>query len=298
MLLRRKIITFYILRASEKEYRTSMIHSKLNLDEIQALVIDMDGVLWLDQTPLPGLVDFFAFMQERSLPFILATNNASKTPAQYVAKLAGFGVTVTREHILTSPLAAATYLKSEFPAGATVYLVGQEGLHEVMQEAGFTIMHDASQPVDVVVAGVDFTLTYDKLKYATLLIQRGARFVGTNADVTFPAEEGPLPGAGSILAALQAATGVVPTIAGKPERLMFDVAVAKLGSRASQTAMIGDRLETDILGGQKAGLKTILVTTGIDTEETIPLKGIWPDAVFSGIDDLVRYWLKSEGPSD
>ena len=173
---------------------------------------------------------------------------------------------------LTSSLATAAYLQHELKAGAAAYAVGQEGLREAMQEAGFVLLPDASQPAEVVVAGVDFTLTYDKLKYATLHIQRGARFVGTNGDVTFPAEEGALPGAGSILAALQAATGVVPTIIGKPERLMFDIAVEKMGSDPIHTAMLGDRLETDILGGQRAGLKTILVTTGIDNETTIQMK--------------------------
>jgi 4-nitrophenyl phosphatase len=206
--------------------------------------------------------------------------------------LADFGVMIRPEHILSSPLATAAYLKRELKAGAKVYVVGQEGLRQAMQEAGFSLLDDLSQSADVVVVGVDFTLTYDKLKYATLHIQRGGRFVGTNADLTFPSEEGPVPGAGAILAALQAATGVKPITVGKPERLMFDIAVSKLGSNPAQTAMIGDRLETDILGGQRAGLKTILVTSGIDNETTISEKGIQPDAVFSGIEALTQAWVR------
>jgi 4-nitrophenyl phosphatase len=264
--------------------------SNFSLRAIQALIIDMDGVLWLDNTPLPGLVPFFGFLQRKTIPFILATNNASKTPDQYVRKLADFGVVIRPEHVLSSPLATAAYLKRELKAGARVYVVGQEGLNEAMQEAGFILLDDLSQTADAVVAGVDFTLTYDKLKYAALHIQRGARFVGTNGDLTFPAEEGPLPGAGAILAAIQAATGVRPITIGKPERLMFDIAVSKLGSSSAQTAMLGDRLETDILGGQRAGLKTILVTSGIDNETTILAKGIEPDAVFSGIEELTHEW--------
>jgi len=270
-----------------------MIKNTFNLTDVHALIIDMDGVLWLDNTPLPGLVPFFDFLYSRDIPFILATNNASKTPQQYIQKLAKFGVTIEREHVLTSSLATAAFLQRELKAGTTAYAVGQEGLHEAMQEAGFVLLADAGRPAEVVVAGVDFTLTYDKLKYATLHIQRGARFVGTNGDVTFPAEEGALPGAGSILAALQAATGVVPIIVGKPERLMFDIAVEKMGSDPAHTAMLGDRLETDILGGQRAGLKTILVTTGIDNEATMAAKGIYPDAIFSGIEALVTQWAKS-----
>jgi 4-nitrophenyl phosphatase len=267
-----------------------LYYNNFNLQDIQGLVIDMDGVLWRGNSPLPGLIEFFDFMQTRSLPFILATNNATKTPAEFVQKLAGFGVTIGPEHILSSSLATAAYLKREHPPGSKVYVVGQEGLREAMRDAGFVLLEDASQPADVVVAGADFTLTYDKLKYATFLIRGGARFVGTNGDLTFPSEEGIAPGAGSILAALEAATGVKPPTVGKPERLMFDIAVEKMGITPEQTVMLGDRLETDILGGQRAGLKTILVTTGIDNEKTIPQKGIQPDAIFSGIAELVEAW--------
>ncbi len=266
------------------------MQNKLNLNDIQALLIDMDGVLWRGNTPLPGLVNFFDFLRNRSISFMLATNNASQTPAQYVQKLANFGVTIEPRHIMTSSLATAIYLKAEFKDGGTVYPVSQEGLHEAMREAGFTILHDSSQPADVVVAGIDFNLTYETLKHAVLLIQGGARFIGTNGDVTYPSEEGLAPGAGSILAAIQAATGVSPTIIGKPERHMFDIAVQKLGSEPHHTAMLGDRLETDILGGQRAGLKTIMVTTGVDNEDSIAQKGIQPDAVFSGLEELVRAW--------
>jgi 4-nitrophenyl phosphatase len=262
----------------------------LQLNDIRALVIDMDGVLWLESTPLPGLIEFIDFLHHRAIPYVLATNNASKTPGQYVQKLAGFGVTVSPEHILTSPMATAAYLQSEFKAGATVFVVGQEGIREAMQQAGFTLVDDMSRPADVVVAGIDFTLTYDKLKYGVMHIQRGARFVGTNSDVTFPAADGDWPGAGSILAAIQAATGQKPVTIGKPERLMFDIAVAKLGHSPAQTAMLGDRLETDILGAQRAGLKTILVTSGIDNEATCQEKGIFPDLILSGIDALTRAW--------
>jgi 4-nitrophenyl phosphatase len=265
--------------------------NKFNLKDIHALVIDMDGVLWRGNDALPGLVEFFNFLNNHAIAFILATNNAGKTPAQVAQKLTGFGVTVKPEHILTSSLAAAAYLQRELPAGASVYLVGQEGLRLPMQEAGFTILSDASQPAAAVVAGIDFTFTYDKLKHATLLIRRGARFIGTNADLTLPVEDDVLyPGAGSILAAIQAATGVAPLIMGKPERFMFDLSTQKMGVSPQQTATLGDRLETDILGGQRAGLKTILVTSGVDNEDSIVTKGIQPDVIFSGIDELTRYW--------
>ena len=266
--------------------------NNFNLNDIHALVIDMDGVLWRGDMALPGLVEFYDFLHTRAIPFMLATNNSSKTPAQYLRKLAGFGVSLEPRHILTSALATAAYLKQEFQPGAAIYVVGQDGLREAVREAGYVVLDDDRRPADAVVAGLDFTLTYDKLKYATLLIRRGARFIGSNGDLTFPLENGFGPGAGAVLAALQAATDVAPTVIGKPERFMFDLAMQQMDTTPAQTATLGDRLETDILGGQRAGVKTILVTSGVDDEASITAKGIQPDVIFSGIDELTAYWVK------
>lgn len=268
------------------------MENSINLTSIKALAIDMDGVLWRGNTALPGLNKFFDFLTQEEIPYILATNNASKTPEEYQKKLAGFGVQIERETVLTSSLATAAYLKNEFSDGGRVYVVGQAGLIEAMREAGFEVMPDHSQPVVAVVAGIDFTLTYDKLRHAALCINRGARFVASNGDLTFPSEEGNVPGAGSILAAIQAATGVKPVVIGKPEPLMFEIAVQKMSNDPAHTAMLGDRLETDIAGGQRAGLKTILVTTGVDNAASIPIKGYRPDVIFSGIDELTDVWRR------
>ncbi len=272
-----------------------MMSNKFKLTDIQALTIDMDGVLWRGETPLPGLQKFFDFLDHHTIPYRLATNNASKTPKQYKQKFARFGVTINPAHVMTSSLATAAYLKREFGGEGRVYTVGGDGIRQALTEAGFTVVEDSDQAVKVVVAGIDFGLTYDKLKHATLLIQRGARFIGTNGDLTFPSEEGFYPGAGAVLAAIEAATKVKPSIVGKPGALMFEIAVQQMGSQPAQTAIIGDRLETDVLGGQRAGLKTILVTSGVDNEKTIPQKGIQPDVIFSGIDELTDVWVREIG---
>jgi 4-nitrophenyl phosphatase len=169
-------------------------------------------------------------------------------------------------------------------------VVGQEGLAQALAAAGFVLAHPTDETADAVVAGIDFGLTYDKLRRATLFIRRGARFIGTNGDLTYPSEVGLVPGAGSILAAIQAATDVAPTVIGKPGRPMFDAAVARLGRPRERTAMLGDRLDTDILGAQRAGLKTILVTTGIDGRDAVEAKGIVPDAVYESLVELVAAW--------
>jgi 4-nitrophenyl phosphatase len=259
------------------------------LQNIRALIIDIDGTLWRGNTPMPGLAPFFSFLQRRGISFVIVTNNSVETPAQYQQKLAGFGVAIQLDNILTCSLATAEYLKRE-KNGATIYIIGESGLRQVMRQAGFTIIDDADHTADAVIVGGDTALTYDKLKNAVLLIQRGARFIGTNPDLLVPTEEGLVPEAGTTLAAIQAATGVSPTVIGKPERMLFEMAVKKMGSNPNQTAMLGDRLDTDILGGQRAGLKTILLTTGVDNEQTIRQKEIYPDAVFSGLDELTNVW--------
>ncbi len=264
----------------------------LDLKNVRALVADMDGVFWRGDTPVPGMADFFDFIHRRPLPFVLATNNASKTPDQYVEKLARFDVTVDRSYILTSALATAEYVRQHFPAGAPVYVVGQDGLRVALGEAGFEVVADSSRPVTAVVAGIDFALTYETLKHAALLIQRGAEFVGSNGDLTFPIEGGFAPGAGSILAAIQAATQVEPVVIGKPGRFMFEIALQKMDATPEETVMVGDRLETDILGGQQAGLHTIMVKTGVDNENTMAEKGVQPDMIFEGVQELTAYWKK------
>jgi 4-nitrophenyl phosphatase len=262
----------------------------LKLTGIRAVISDMDGVLWRGPLPLPGLADFFDFLDSRAIPVVLASNNSTATPAQYQQKLANWGLKVELDHILTCTLATVDYLRCEFSQGAGLYVVGEKSLRDAIQAAGFNLLADASQPAEAVVVGGDRTLTYDKLKNASLLIRRGARFIGTNPDLLCPTDEGLVPEAGTILAAIQAATEVVPLVIGKPELPLFELALTQLDSLPRQTVMLGDRLDTDILGAQRAGLKTILLKTGVDNEDSISQKGIQPDAVFSGLEELVQTW--------
>jgi 4-nitrophenyl phosphatase len=261
------------------------------LRTVEALVIDMDGVLWRGATALPGLAPFFAFLRARGIPFVLATNNASHTPDTYIARLAGYSITVRRDEILTSALATAAFARRTYPDAADVFVVGGPGLCDALTAAGFALVERTTRRADLVVAGVDFGLTYDKLADAAIHLQRGAQFIGTNDDPTYPAEDGLLlPGAGTILAALTHCTGVHPTVIGKPARPMFDIATERLARSPEHVAMIGDRLSTDILGGQRAGLRTILVTTGVDDAGSVEASGIRPDAVFAGLPEIVAAW--------
>lgn len=245
---------------------------------IRALIIDMDGVLWHGVQPLPGLADLFQTLRERQIRFILATNNASLTPLQYVSKLAKMGVTVAQNEILTSGIATALYLSERVnPAETRVFVVGEDGATQPLIEHGFTLTglyevnngNSGKKGADIVVCGKDETLTWDKLATATLNIRAGAQFIGTNADTTLPTERGITHGNGAILAALEVATGVTPTIIGKPEPIIYQQALTLLGVEPTETVAIGDRLETDILGAVRTGIRSIMVLTGVSTEDDL-----------------------------
>ena len=259
------------------------------LRPIENLIIDMDGVLYRGDEAIPGMEEFFAFLRERPIGFILATNNSTGTAQQFVDKLARMGVEVALSKILTSSQATAMYLETLTPPGTKVYVIGEEGLETAVRERGYIISGDGAE---FVVVGMDRRLTYEKLKVATLLIRGGAKFIGSNPDKTLPTEEGLIPGAGTMLAALEASTDVVPTIIGKPERTLFELALAKLGSTRENTAVIGDRLETDILGGYNAGLTTILVLSGVSSRQDMDSTPVKPDLVFEDIGHLCQVWLQ------
>jgi len=250
---------------------------------VRGLIVDMDGVLWLGDRPLPGLAEFFALLRKREIPWILATNNSSKTPESYAAKLSGFGVAADPGRILTSAGVAAEYLARQSPPGTPVYPIGGEGLKKALAEKGFVFSDRDSRWV---VVGWDRELTWDKLALASLLIHRGAGFLGTNPDLSYPTPEGPVPGCGAQLAALEAATGVSPVVVGKPEPEMFRQALALLGLPAAATAVVGDRIETDLAGAKRLGLKSILVLSGVTTTRILAESGFAPDAVFPDLPEL------------
>jgi 4-nitrophenyl phosphatase len=257
---------------------------------IEGVVLDMDGVLWRGNQPLDGLQELFEWLDERAIPYALATNNSGKTPEDYVNKLAGMGVMgVPAERIVTSGTATAAYLQARYPAGTPVYVFGMDGLRQVLDSAGFDVYGESPQAV---VVGVNFDLTYDTLTQATLHIRNGAEFVGTNPDKTFPSPLGLVPGAGSLVAALQASTDVEPVIIGKPAVPMFETALNITQTAPEATLMIGDRLNTDISGAQAVGMQTALVFTGVTTSEELshPDNDIWPDVAYEGLPELLKAW--------
>jgi 4-nitrophenyl phosphatase len=254
------------------------------LSAIGGLILDMDGVLWRGDHPLLDMPAFFEKAGRAGLQVVLATNNATRSVAQYQERLHGYGVNLAPEQIVNSSMAAAYYLKRKHPQGGPVYIVGESGLHDTLTAAGFP---HGEEHVLAVVAGLDRTITYPKLSHATALIRGGAEFIGTNPDLTYPTPQGLAPGAGSVLAFLEAASGVKPTIAGKPEEFMFDLAIQRMGLQPAQVLAVGDRLDTDILGGQRAGCRGCAVLSGVSTRDEIEAWAPPVDLILENLADLI-----------
>ena len=267
-----------------------MNRERQNLSSLKSMrnfIVDMDGVLYRGNQRLPGARAFLAHLTAERIPFILATNNSTLTPDQYVAKLGAMDVEVAPEHILTSGLAAALYLSHMAPPETGIYAIGEDGLFAALADQGFRTTEKNTQ---YVVVGMDRELTWHKLRIAALAIRAGATFIGTNPDTTLPTEEGLVPGNGASLAALEAATGTAPLIIGKPQPTLLQLAMEKMGVAGEGTAIIGDRLETDILGGKNAGITTVLVLSGISQPEELGDSPYQPDLVFDNISQFHESW--------
>lgn len=253
--------------------------------DLRAFCIDMDGVLYRGETALSGAREFVEFLRVRGIPHLFLTNNASRTPRQYVEKLLQMGIRTQPESILSSAQVAVSDLERIAQRDDRIFLLGSAGLREALAIAGLTLAERYSE-ASYVLVGLDTTVTYEKIAQAALAIQRGAKFLATNGDRSFPTERGLEPGAGAILAAITATTGVTPKLYGKPEPEMFEHAIRILGTPPAATAMLGDRYETDILGAARAGFTTIAVTTGVgraaDFEAAIPP----PDYIFPSVVEL------------
>jgi 4-nitrophenyl phosphatase len=260
----------------------------LDLSRFNAVLLDMDGVLYRGKMPLPGVGELLDLCHERGIAYACVTNNATLTPAQFEAKLAGMGIHMPAERVVTSPIATRRHLEGEAPRGTPVFCVGMAGLREALFSDGYFV-EDDERPAYVVV-GMDFEVTYRQLRRACLHIRAGARFVGTNPDTTFPAEDGIVPGCGALLALLEAGSETKPFVIGKPGPTMFHAAVALLGADPARTLTVGDRLDTDIAGAVAAELASALVLTGVTSRAQLERSEVQPDAVFEDLPELVATW--------
>ena len=254
----------------------------------RSVAFDLDGTIYLEDEVVPGAPEAIRGVRELGVRVAFVTNNAVRPPAVVVEKLSRLGVKATVEEVLTSSQAVVRLLGGEAGLrGKGVLVVGGAGLREAMSEAGARLLApDAWRAAEVVVAGLDPDLSYERVRSACLAIAAGARFVGSNPDASLPTPEGPWPGAGSVLALLSTATGRHPEIAGKPQRALFETVAAALGS--GPRLMVGDRVDTDLAGAKPLGWATALVLTGVTRPHELLDAEIVPDHLLADVGGLLQ----------
>jgi NagD protein len=245
-------------------------------------IIDMDGVIYLGNMLIPGAKEFITRLISRGHRFLFLTNSSNLTPMELQRKLSAMGIEVSVQHFFTSAMATADFLHSQHPNGR-VYVVGGAGLQEALGAIGYTITDDHP---DYVVIGTTRTYDYEHMEKAVGLVRAGARLVGTNPDVTGPSDHGVIPACGALVAPIQLVTGVHPYFVGKPNPLMMRTALRRLDAHSADTFMVGDRMDTDIVAGTEAGMRTILVLSGVTARADINTYAFRPHYVFDNAGDI------------
>lgn len=249
--------------------------------KVTGIVSDLDGVIYRGKTAIPDAVDTFKSWQKDGVPFCFVTNNSTHTAQDVVAKLVGFGLAATEDNVVTSAATAAELIRKTYSAGTRVYVIGAPSLKKAITDAQLEI---TDREPAVVLMGLDREITHEKLRIAVDAILKGAVLIGTNPDLLLPTPTGFEPGAGATLTAVATAARVKPIIVGKPETHMIEAALARIGTERSSTLMIGDQIPTDIQAGKKAGLCTVLVTTGVPPVDDPQLMA--PDFKISSLTEI------------
>jgi NagD protein len=251
--------------------------------EIHSWLMDMDGVLVHEEHAIPGAQEFLTALREAGTPFLVLTNNSIYTRRDLSARLRTSGLEVPEDSIWTSALATARFLEDQRPGG-TAFVIGESGLTTALYTSGYTM---TDRDPDYVVLGETRTYSFERITQAIRLISNGARFIATNPDRTGPTKQGPLPATGSVAALISHATGKDPYFVGKPNPLMMRSALNAIDAHSETTAMIGDRMDTDIVAGLEAGLETILVLTGVTSPEDAERYPYRASRVVDSVADLV-----------
>jgi len=253
-----------------------------------ALVCDLDGVVYRDDVPIRGAASAIERLRAAGIRFLFCTNNSTRTTRQYVDKLASVGVEAREEEVLTSGAVAAEHLRAAGLAGRSAFVVGGAGIYEAVHEVGLTAVNGgAAERAAVVLVGGDPSFDYAALTTAARAVRAGARFIATNDDPTFPAPEGLRPGAGAIVAAIETASGARATVLGKPYRPMMEAAQRRLRG-ARQVFVVGDQAATDLAGAELMGWTKVLVLSGVTGAADVPSLPVVPDLVFESLTELAR----------
>lgn len=260
-----------------KEYTMEALRQK------KGFLCDMDGVIYHGNMLLPGVPEFVDFLKRENKNFLFLTNSSERAPRELQQKLARLGLDVDESHFYTSALATASFLRSQCPGGS-VYAIGEPGLVGALYDAGFT-MNEINP--DYVVLGETHAYSYDKIERAVALVRAGAKLIGTNPDLTGPIEGGIAPACKALMAPIEIATGRNAYFVGKPNPLMMRHGIRRLGVEADETAIIGDRMDTDIIAGVESGIDTVLVLSGVTTEREMRKFAYRPRYVLEGVGHIV-----------
>jgi HAD superfamily hydrolase (TIGR01457 family) len=255
-------------------------------DRYDALLLDLDGVVYRGDQPIPAAAAALPEVRRRGVRILFVTNNSARTPGQVAQKLNAMGIEAAAEEVLTSAVATAALLRREGGARRSAFVIGERGIREALEQAGIRLLEGEPDRADLVVVGWDPGVDYGKLRTASLLVERGARLIATNADASYPAPDGLWPGAGAILAAVTTTTGAEPLVVGKPGRPMFEAAAEATG--AASPLMVGDRLETDVGGAIAMGWDSLLVLSGAARPEDLLRSPVLPTYVATDLSGLLR----------
>lgn len=251
------------------------------MKKYKGYLIDLDGTMYRGIELIQEAADFVKKLKAENIPYLFVTNNSSRTPAQVAEKLRGFSIPAEEEQVFTTSQATANYIQ-DLKHDASIYVIGEEGLHTAIAEKGFQL---AEEHADYVVVGIDRAINYEKLATACLAVRNGATFISTNGDVALPTERGLLPGNGSITSVITVSTKTNPIFIGKPESIIMEQALAVIGTKKEETLMVGDNYDTDIMAGINAGMDTLLVHTGVTKKEHLTAYAVQPTYVVDSLDE-------------
>lgn len=253
------------------------------LRQKKAFICDMDGVIYHGEKLLPYVTEFVNWLNQYDKKYLFLTNSSERAPKELCQKLARMGLDVTEDHFYTSALATASFLASQCPGGS-VYVIGEPGLYNALYNAGFTM--NKYNP-DYVVFGETRSLNYEMIEHATRLVLNGAKLIGTNSDLTGPSEKGIIPACRALIAPIEMATGKSAYYIGKPNPLIMRHALKTLNCHRAEAALIGDRMDTDIIAGIESELDTVLVMSGVSTKETIKMFPYRPLYILNNVGSII-----------
>ncbi|MGB3614998.1 MAG: HAD-IIA family hydrolase, partial [Elainellaceae cyanobacterium] len=254
-----------------------------SLQDKKAFICDMDGVIYHGNRLLPGVIEFVDWLRREEKQFLFLTNSSERSPRELKEKLSRLGIEVSPENFYTSALATAAFLAQQKPGGSA-FVIGEPGLTNALYDAGFSLNDTAP---DYVIVGDTRSYSYEKLEQACFLVQKGAKLIGTNPDLTAPSEKGIIPATGALLAPIELTAQAKAYCVGKPNPLMMRNGLKRLGAKCEETAIIGDRMDTDIIAGIESEIETVLVFSGVTRPEDLPQFAYRPNYQLSGVGQLV-----------